>query len=368
MARRFITAVSLLLLASVSAGAEDSEPVTLVMPVVYGGHLSGLGTPAVNLARLVKERSKGALVLDVKQPGEGIGAYDILDKVSDGSIDAGFTTPSFWAAKIPAAALFAGFPFGPDGKTYLAWFKDGNGRMLYQELYDHADFKVHALPCAFGGAETGGWFAKEIKSKKDIEGLRMRIFGLGARVMAKLGATTLIVLGKDLPKAFEKNEIDAAELYTPAADREQGLQDKVKLIYVPGWHQPETVLELIINRDRWEALTEEQRTLIEGACRDMLKSTLEESAKLQAKALGGYISQGVRVETWPEDVLEAMRSAWTELAKDEGERDYFFHEVLEDIEKFRARQALPKQTGSAPASPPPQDAPARANPRTGATR
>lgn len=367
MARRFITAVSLLLLASITAAAENVEPVTLVMPVAYGGHLSGLGTPAVAFARLIKERSKGALVLEVKQPGEGINAYDILDKVSDGSIDSGFTTSSFWAAKIPAAALFAGYPFGPDGKTYLAWFKEGNGRTLYQELYDHAGFKVHALPCAFGGGETGGWFAKEIKSRKDIEGLRMRIFGLGARVMAKLGATTLIVPGKDLAKAFSKKEIDAAELYTPAADREQGLQDKVKLIYIPGWHQPETVLEFIVNRDRWDELTEEQRQLIEGACKDLLQSTFDRSPKVQAEALGGYISQGVHVETWPEDVLEALRSAWTELAKEEGERDYFFQEVLEDIEKFRARQALP-QTGGAPASAPPKAAPARPNPRTGATR
>lgn len=358
MIPRFLAALALMLLGSFTAAAEDGEPVTLAMPVIYGSHLPGLGTPAVNLARLVKERSKGALILEVKQPGEGISANDILDKVSDGSIDAGFTTPSFWAAKIPAAALFAGFPFGPDGKTYLAWFKQGNGATLYQELYDHAGFKVHALPCAFGGAETGGWFAKEIGSKKDIEGLRMRIFGLGARVMAKLGATTVIVPGKDLPKAFEKKEIDAAELYPPAADREQGLHEKAKLIYLPGWHQPETVLEFIINRDRWNELTDAQREMIEGACRDLLQGTLGESAKLQNEALAELAKHdGVRIVTWPAEVLEALRSAWTELAKEEGERDYFFQAVLEDIEKFRARLTLPNQTASPPVTPSPKSLP-----------
>lgn len=334
--------LALMLLMCFPAKGEDGKPVTLVTPVIYGTHLPGLGAPAGELAKLIKDRSGGALILDLKQPGEGTNAYEILDKVADGSVDAGFTTASFWAAKIPAAALFAGFPFGPDGKAYLDWFETGNGRKLYQELYDHAGVKVHVLPCAFGGAETGGWFAKEIASKKDIEGLRMRIFGLGARVMAKLGATTMLVPGSDLPKAFDKKEIDAAELYPPAADRQQGLQKKVKLVYVPGWHQPETVLELIVNQDRWNALSDKQRGLIEGTCRDMLQSTLTGSAQLQAEALASLASDGVRIVPWPDEVLAAFHAAWAELAKEESERDYFFQEALDDIEKFRAKQASPK--------------------------
>jgi TRAP-type mannitol/chloroaromatic compound transport system substrate-binding protein len=364
MAPRVPALLALILLASFPAKGEDTKPVTLVTPIIYGTHLPGLGAPAVDLAKLIKERSGGMLTLDLKQPGKGTNAYEILDKVADGSIDAGFTTASFWAAKIPAAALFAGFPFGPDGKAYLDWFEIGNGRKLYQELYDHAGVKVHVLPCAFGGAETGGWFAKEIASKKGIKGLRMRIFGLGARVMAKLGATPMLVPGSDLPKAFDKKQIDAAELYPPAADRPQGLQEKVKLIYVPGWHQPETVLELIVNQDRWNALSDAQRGMIEGACRDMLQSTLASSAQLQAEALAALASDGVRIAPWPDEVLAALRAAWTELAKEEGERDYFFQEALEDIEKFRAKQPLPEETGTAPVSAAPQTAPARSsNPR-----
>ena len=137
---------------------------TLVTPLVYGTHLPGLGEPAASLARLIKERSGGTLVLDLKQPGDGTKPQEILDKVSAGNVDAGFATASYWSAKLPAASLFAGFPFGPDGKAYLDWFEQGNGRKLYQEMYDHAGLKVHVMPCAFGGAEAGGWFAKEIKT------------------------------------------------------------------------------------------------------------------------------------------------------------------------------------------------------------
>ena len=54
--------------------------------------------------------------------------------VSRGQVDVGFSTANFWAAKVPAAALFGGFPFGPDAKGYVDWFFAGNGRVLYQEL------------------------------------------------------------------------------------------------------------------------------------------------------------------------------------------------------------------------------------------
>lgn len=324
-----------------------AEPVTLVTPLVYGTHLPGLGEPAANLARLIKERSGGTLLLKLKQPGDGTQPQDILDKVSAGTVDAGFTTASYWSARLPAASLFAGFPFGPDGKGYLDWFEQGNGRKLYQEMYDHAGLKVHVMPCAFGGAETGGWFTKEIKTSGDIEGLRMRIFGLGGRVMARLGAITVLVPGSDLVAAFAKGQIDAAELYPPAVDAQSGLKDKVKLIYVPGWHQPETVLELIVNKDRWDSLTDRERGLIDGACLATLHATLDGSAKLEADALADLAKAGVRIETFPQAVLASLHQAWAEVAKDEGDQDYFFRTVLDDIEKFRAKT----QATSSPAAP-----------------
>jgi TRAP-type mannitol/chloroaromatic compound transport system substrate-binding protein len=349
---------ALMILAPLSAGtsfgfAAPAEPVRLVMPVAYGLHLPGLGTPAKEFAKLIEERSNGALLIEVKQPGEGAKPHEILDKVAAGDVDAGFATASFSTAKLPAAALFLGYPFGPDAKTYLAWFEQGNGRKLYQEMYDHAGLKVHVMPCAFGGAETGGWFLKEIKTSDDIKNLRMRIFGLGGRVMARLGATTVIVPGGDLLAAFDKGKIDAAELYPPAVDEKQGLKDKVKLIYVPGWHQPETVLDLIVNQDRWDRLSDRERGIVEGACLATLQATLTESAKLQALAHANLAKDGVKIEPFPEGVLASLRAAWGEIAKEEGDRDYFFKTVLDDIEKFVAKsqgvpgsQAAPAQSAA----------------------
>jgi TRAP-type mannitol/chloroaromatic compound transport system substrate-binding protein len=343
MLARVLLIIALVLLPDPARVRAETAPVILVTPLAYGTHMPGLGSSATKLAKLIRERSVNSLQLDLKQPGDGTTPDEILDKVSGGKVDAGFSTASFWAAKLPAASLFAGYPFGPDGKTYLDWFDKGDGRSLYQEMYDHAGIKVHVMPCAFGGAESGGWFAKEIRNKEDLKGLRMRIFGLGARVMAEAGATTVLLPGSKLGNAFDKKEIDAAELYTPAVDIEQGLKEKVKLIYMPGWHQPETVLEFIVNKDRWEGLTDEQRSLIDGACKTLLQESLADSATLQAGALSELsANDGVRILTWPDDVLAALKEAWAKVAKEEGDQDYFFRFVFDDIDKFRAALEAPQ--------------------------
>jgi TRAP-type mannitol/chloroaromatic compound transport system substrate-binding protein len=341
----------LLALRPFAAGAES---VRLVMPIVYGTHLPGLGEPAARFAKLLEKRSAGGVTVDLQEPGGKTKPYEILDKVSDGDVDAGFATASFWAAKLPAAALFSGFPFGPDGPEYLAWFEKGNGRTLYQEMYDHAGLNVHVMPCAFGGGETGGWFAKEIKDAADLEGLRMRIFGLGGSVMSRAGAITVLVPTSGLSAAFAANKIEAAELYPPAVDELQPLKDKIKLIYVPGWHKPETVLEFIINKDRWDQLSEKQQNAIDNTCRALRKATLRDSARLQAEALAKMSAKdGVKVRQWPVKVLSALRSAWKELASEEGDRDYFFKTVLDDIAKFRAgaKQDSAAKPAAADASP-----------------
>jgi TRAP-type mannitol/chloroaromatic compound transport system substrate-binding protein len=340
------------LLLGPATAAIAAEPATLTMPIAFGTHLPGIGDSAARLVKLVAERSGGTLQLDLKEPGDGTNPQEILEKVASGKVDAGFATASLWAARLPAAILFAGFPFGPDAKTYVDWFSAGSGRKFYRDLYEQANLRVHVIPCAFGGAETSGWFAKEIKTPDDLKGLRMRIFGLGARVMAKLGVTTVLVPGGKLGEAFDRKEIDAAEFLTPTIDLKQGLQDHVKLLYIPGWHQPETVLELLVNRDKWDALGPDRQALLEGACKDLLATTLADNTKLQAQALAQLTAKGVRMETWSGDLPKAFRDAWNEVAKEESDRDIYFRVVLTDLENFRAQRRAQTEPPAMPPLPP----------------
>jgi TRAP-type mannitol/chloroaromatic compound transport system substrate-binding protein len=172
--------------------------------------------------------------------------------------------------------------------------------------------------------------------------------------MNRLGATTVVMPGSAVAAAFNKHEIDAAELLTPAADKNLGLVDHVKLIYVPGWHQPETVLELLINQKRWDGLDPTQQGQIETTCRTLLTNTAADSATLQKQALADLAAKGVRIETWPDAMLQAFRGAWDQVAKEEGDRDLFFSVVIGDLDKFRGlTAAAPATVPAMPPLPPP---------------
>ena len=327
------------------ATAARADPVRLVTPIVYGTHLPGLGEPAARLAKLVKQLSGGSLELDLKQPGDGTQPQEILDKVSGPAASMrGSPRRASGPRVFRPQCCSRAFPSAPTLRAMSTGSSPAMARGSTSRLYDQAGLKVHVIPCAFGGAEAGGWFAKEIHSKADLEGLRMRIFGPGALVMARLGVKTVLVPGGRVAASFDKHEIDAAELLTPAVDQRQGLQAKVKLIYAPGWHQPETVLELLINKDRWSALDDRQQAIIETACKAMLLTTLAESPHLEATALADLAAKdGVRIEPWPEDVLAAFRGAWEEVAKEEGDRDAFFKAVLDDLESFRSHASVSRK-------------------------
>jgi TRAP-type mannitol/chloroaromatic compound transport system substrate-binding protein len=155
--------------------------------------------------------------------------------VSRGSVDACWTTPGYHTGKYPALAFFTTVPFGPNYGEFFAWKIFGNGNKLRDEIYSKHDliaFDGFAI-----GPETSGWFRREIKSLDQLKGLKMRFFGLGAKVMQKLGVSTQLLAPADIFPALERGVIDATEFSMPAMDIKLGFHQVAKFNYFPGWHQ-----------------------------------------------------------------------------------------------------------------------------------
>lgn len=220
------------------------KPVILKMPVAYQTKLPALGTPVVKLADNLEKISQGTVKLKVYQPNKLVAPLEILDAVSSGKTQAGFASAGYWAGKITAAPLFSSIPFGPEASEYMAWMYYGNGWKLYQEMYDQAGYHVKVFPCAILTPETSGWFAKPIHSAEDLKGLRMRFFGLGAKVMQKLGVSASLLPSGEIFPALERGVLDATEFSMPAIDERLGFHKIVKYNYFPGWHQQSSILEL----------------------------------------------------------------------------------------------------------------------------
>ena len=332
-----ITACTLL---SASVATAADKPVLLKMPIYYGSHLPGLGSPAKYVADNALVLSGGTVKIKLYEPKKLIGPNEILDAVSTGKVQAGYATPGNWGGKMPAARLFSAVPFGPEAPEYMAWFMHGNGAKLHQALYDKAGYNVKTQVCGIIAPETSGWFKNEIKSADDLKGLKMRFFGLGAEVMEKLGVSTVGLPGGEIFPALEKGAIDATEFSMPAIDKRIGLSKIMKFNYYPGWHQQATAMELMINKDVWKGMSETQQAVITQLCRAATLDSLALGEAIQAPVMRENIKNGVKNMYWSDEMLATFKAKWDEVVIDQNAKDADFANIWADLSAFRADYAL----------------------------
>lgn len=318
--------------------AQTVESVTLNVPTAFATALPGLGSSIKWVGDRIEKVSNGSVKMKIYEPGKLISPFETLDAVSTGKINAGFGAAGYWAGKIPASPLFSAIPFGPETGEYLAWLWYGNGGKLYQEMYDQAGYNVKAIPCGILAPETSGWFARPIKSTDDLKGLKMRFFGLGGRVMQKLGVSTTLLPGSEVFPALEKKAIDATEFSMPAIDERLGLYKIVKYNYFPGWHQQASVLELLINGDTWKSMSENQQIVVDVMCRAAVADTFAYTEAIQFDAMQKNEAQrGVSNRYWSDEMLALYEQTWNEVAEEQADKDAFFRKVWDDLQEFRKK-------------------------------
>lgn len=335
--RKIILATAAVAALSLTATAPAAaKKVLLKVPVAFNTGLPGLGSPILSAAEFVKNASGGSVKMKVYEPGKLVAPFEILGAVSSGKVNAGFATAGYWAGKIPASPLFSAVPFGPEAGEYMAWLYYGNGMNLYQEMYDQAGYNVKVLPCSIIAPETSGWFAKPIEKAEDLKGLKMRFFGLGGKVMQKLGVSTSLLPGGEIFPALEKGAIDATEFSLPAVDKRLGFHKVVKYNYFPGWHQQATVFELLINKDTWTGMDATQQAVVETSCKaNMAQAFAEGEAGQFGPMKENVMKNGVRIKRWNPEMLALFKSTWEDVAKEEVAKDAFFKKVYDDLSGFR---------------------------------
>ena len=310
--------------------------------------LQALGTTINWVADNIAVASEGSLKIKVFDPGKLVPPHEILGAVSKGMISGGYTNAADWAGKLPAAALFGAVPFGPDPSTFISWFYYGNGMKLYQELYDLSGYNVKVLLCGMLSPETAGWFNKKIESNDDLKGLRMRFLGMGGNVMQKVGASVTLLPMAETFAALEKNALDGAEICTPSVDHEIGLYKIAKYNYFPGWHQPATTMELLINKDFWAKLTPAQQRLLEITCKAATIDMLSYSESIQGAFIKKNEAAGVENMVWSKEQLALFEKAWLEVVAEESAKDEFFKKVWTDLDNFRIEHAAWEEIGYLP--------------------
>ncbi len=331
----------------VSGGDEvasvQTEKVRWKMASTFPSTLAQLGTLGVRVQDQVDAVTDGAVKIKFFDPGALVPAFEIFDAVSTGGVDAGWSTPGYWAGKVPALQLFASVPFGPPASEYMAWVYFGGGKELFEEIYSRHN--IHGILCGIIPPEASGWFREEIKSVEDLQGLKMRFFGLGAKVMDRLGASTQLLAGGDIFPALELGTIDATEFSMPAIDLNLGFYQVAKHYYFPGWHQQSTNFELMINASKWNALSPLRQVQIETVCGDNFRHSIAEGETIQIAALEELQAKGVQIHTWPDEMLDQFRAAWEEVVAEEIAANEDFRRVWESLSGFREKYRLWRDLG-----------------------
>ena len=318
---------------TVVSDTQTVEPVRWKMASSFSGNLVLLGTQGNFVEERVRTLSGGVMELKFFEPGALVPALEIFDAVSTGSVNAGWTGSGYWAGKVPALQFFTAVPFGPDAGEGLAWMYYGGGLELMQEIY--ARHNIFSQPCSLISPEGSGWFNKEINSVEDLQGLKMRFFGLGAKVMEKLGVSTQLLAAGDIFPALELGTIDATEFSNPAIDLELGFYQVAKHYYFPGWHQPMSMIELMINLDDWNSLGDTQKEIINAVCKESLLQSFAYGEAIQFAALQELQAKGVTVHRWSPEIMEALETAWNEVVEDEASKNDDFSRVWGSLKEFR---------------------------------
>lgn len=287
-------------------------------------------------AKEVEAMTNGKFKIRVFPSGEIVGAGQIFDAVSDGTLEAGYTASYYYWGKDPAFALDTTIPFGLNYRQFQAWYNYGGGREMLQELF--AKHNLVSIPSGNTGVQMGGWFREEIKSLDDLQGLKMRIGGMGGKIIEKLGVVPQSIPAADILPSLEKGTIEAAEWVGPFDDMTFGFNKVANYYYTPGWWEPATNFSVYINKEKFDSLPVEYQNIIKAAAATANADTMAFYDAKNPDALKTLLASGVKLKRFPKEVMDAAWDAAQSTYAELSEQSADFKRIYESMVEFQKTQ------------------------------
>lgn len=304
----------------------SSYPRTL--DTIFGG--------AVLLSELVKTMTNGNFMIQVYPAGEIVPPLQVMDAVQNGSVQMAHTASYYYTGKNEALAFDTSVPFGLTSRQQNAWLYHGGGLDLIRSIY--SDFNIINFPGGNTGCQMGGWFRKEVNTLNDLKGLKMRIPGLGGKVMSVLGVNVQVLGGGDIYPALERGAIDATEWVGPYDDEKLGFYRVAKYYYYPGWWEPGANLTFLVNKEVWNKLPLHYKTIFESA---IYHVNLDMQAKYDVQnpqALKRLVEKGVKLKKFSDDILKKAYEVSNKIMEELASKDNTYKKVYESWKQFRGDQ------------------------------
>lgn len=328
------------MLAACNSSPSSSNGSSLAFPQVnwqmttsWPTSLDTLYGTAGYLAQRVNDMTGGRFNILTFAAGEIVPGLQVLDAVQSGTVQCGHAPSYYYTGKNSAFAFGTSVPFGFNVQQQNAWLYHGGGIEAMNRIY--TDFKIIAFPAGNTGVQMGGWFKREVNTVADLQGLKMRIPGLGGKVLNRLGVNTQVLPGGEVYVALERGAIDAAEWVGPYDDEKLGLNDAAQFYYYPGWWEPGPTLDFMINLDAWNQLPKEYQEILKTAATEANMYCLALYDVRNPQALTRLLANGTQLKPFSQEILQAAQRESFALFEEEATANPMFREIYQGWTQFR---------------------------------
>ena len=329
-----VAAAAATAVSSFPAPAIAADRIEVNCVATWGRGYPGLGTGGEAVSQRISDLSDGRIVVNHYAGGERVGPLDVFTEVSSGNAQMYNSADYYWVGQHPGWGFFASVPFGMIATEINGWIRHGGGQELWDELGD--EFGLKNFMAGNSGVQMGGWFNKEINSVKDFEGLKMRMGGVGSKILNEFGASAQYLPASEIYLALERGRIDATEFSLPIIDKDFGFNQIAKYYYYPGWHQPGSADVLMINMDVWNGMSSHEQAMYEAACQTSLQWTLSYAPAAQTPQIEVFEAGGTIVKEFPLDVLAELRVMTERVLGEEAKKDALYGEAYNSMKAFVA--------------------------------
>jgi len=309
----------------------------------YQWRMSTTWTPALDvlqgaaqkMAKMVDDMSGGRLKIQVFAGGELMPPFCCFDATSQGTIESFMGAPYYWAGKDAGFQWFSAVPFGLNPNGMMAWYLYGDGLKLWEEAY--APLNLVPRPGPSTGVQMMGWFRRKINTTADYKGLKMRIPGLGGKIVAAAGGTVVLTPGGEIYTALERGTIDSCEWVGPHDDMKLGLHNAAKYYYYPGWHEPGTTAEFGFNKKAYDGLPADLKAIVDHACQAVQVVSFQEYEYKNTIALlklKTEFKNKVELVKLSDATLKDLKKLADQVIKEESEKTPTAKKAFASINKF----------------------------------
>jgi TRAP-type mannitol/chloroaromatic compound transport system substrate-binding protein len=294
---------------------------------------------AVVMSNTVKALSGGKFEISLHAGGELMPPFAVVDSLQNNSLEMAQTAPYYFTGKDSIFAFGCAVPFGLNARQMDAWMEHGNGRKLMDAFY--AKYNMRSFSSGNTGTQMGGWYRKEIKTVKDLKGLKMRMGGgLFGEAMAKLGVVSQNMPAGDVYSALEKGTLDATEFVGPYDDEKLGFNKVAPFYYYPGWWEGGAELEFFVNTKAYDALSAENKAILEAATKVAARDMTAKYDAVNPIALKRLVAAKTQLRPFSKELMDAGYKASMEVFAEHEAKSPEFKNIHQDMRAFQRDQIL----------------------------